>query len=105
MSYNDSPHIDPSEILPENIVNSELRRPDNLSSSPPPTQPEPDPSVVMDIDNSTAIDTVRGLLATDFSTSRAQWLFLAASLTTVMRHGLRQTLLTNPLRKFQDLPA
>ena len=36
----------------------------------------------MDIHNSTAIDTVRGLLANDFTGSRATWLHLTASLFT-----------------------
>jgi len=96
-------HINPSEIPHEDIVQSEFRRPADLLSSPLPTQPEPDPSVVMDIDNSVAIDVVRGLLATDFTETRAQWLHLAASVLTDMRIGLRQTLITNPLDKLKGL--
>ena len=35
------------------------------------SQPEPNPSIVLDIDNSTAIGTVRGLLSSDFIDSHA----------------------------------
>jgi len=57
----------------------------------------------MDIDNSTAIDTVCGLLSNDFTGSRAAWLHLIASLITDMRNGIRQNLLHNPLQSWHHL--
>lgn len=97
-------HINPSEILPEDIIQSVIQRPDNLLLSELLSQPEPDPSVVLDIDNSTAIDIVRGLLANDFTESRAAWLHPSATILTDITNGVRHTLIHNPLNKFRDLP-
>jgi len=97
-------HIDPSEILPEDIIQSVIQRPDNPLLSGPLSQPEPDPSVALDIDNSTVIDTVRGLLTNDFTESRAAWLHPSASILTDITNGVRHTQIHNPLNKFRDLP-
>ena len=93
-------HINPSEILPEDIIQSVIQRPDNLYLSEPLSQPEPDPSVVLDIDNSTAIDIVRGLLANDFTESRAAWLHPPATILTDITNGVRHTLIHNSLNDF-----
>jgi len=57
----------------------------------------------MDIDNSTAIDTVRSLLSNDFTRSCTAWLHLIASLITDMQNGICQNLLHNPLQSWHHL--
>jgi len=100
MSY---PPIDPSLLPPPGVDNSFFlaqpagEMPDLLS------QPEPNPSVMLDINNSTAIGTVRGLLSSDFVDSHAAWLHLSASIVTDIRNGIRNSLAGNSIEKFRDL--
>jgi len=67
------------------------------------SQPEPNPSVILDINNSTTIGTVRGLLSSDFVDSHAAWLHLSASIVTDIRNGIRNSLAGNSIEKFRDL--
>ena len=68
-----------------------------------PSQPEPNPLVVMDIDNSTAIDTARAVLSTSPSSSRASGLLLA-SLVTDLQTGVRTAIPVNSsIRRFDNL--
>ena len=94
--------IDPNSFQVPGRNSSSFRTSD-IHTSVPLTQPESDPSIVMDIDNSTAIDTVRGLLSSDFTTSWASWLHLFASLLTDACNGVRTSILTSSLDRFRNL--
>jgi len=58
--------IQPS-LPPQGAEHVTFRSP---SETPSLAQPASNPSVVMDVDNSTAVDTVRALLATDFTADK-----------------------------------
>jgi len=99
MSY---PPIDPSLLPTEGVEHSQfLAQPVGHLPSPL-SQPQSNPSVILDIDTSTTADTVRALLSTDFTDTRAAWLHLAASLFTDMRNGIRNSM-HQSISKFQDL--
>ena len=67
------------------------------------SQPASDPSIVMDPDNSVAIDTVRALLSTDFVDNRPAWIHLVASLLSDAQCGIRTSMKSVSLRRFNDL--
>jgi len=50
------PPIDPSSFRPHGMDHSSFRAPSGVLDLTPLSQPESDPSVIMDIDNSVAID-------------------------------------------------
>lgn len=94
-----------SQIPPEDSPPSEFYRPSNVFTLSPLSHPETNPSVVVDIDSSTAIETVHALLFHDFSgpAARAAWLYLVSTLFTDTSNGVRQSLVDNQLPKFRDL--
>ena len=95
--------LDPASFRPAGTDHSSFRAPSVLHDMLPLTQPESDPSVVMDIDNSVAIDQVRALLDTDFSESRAAWIHLLMSLITDARNGLLSSIQNSSLSRFSNL--
>ena len=97
------PPIEPSHFNDPGQSPASFRCPENILSLLPLSQPEADPSIVMDIDNSVAIDQVRALLSSDFTNSRASWLHLLASLITDARNGARTSIATSSIRRFADL--
>ena len=99
MSY---PPIDPSLLPTEGVEHSQFLAQPAGHLPDPLSQPQSNPSVILDIDTSTAIDTVRALLSTDFTDTRAAWLHLAASMFTDMRNGIRNSM-HHSINKFQDL--
>jgi len=69
----------------------------------PLSQPESDLSVVMDIDNSVAIDRVRTLLDMDFTESQAAWIHLLMSLIMDAHNGLLSSIQGSSLSQFSNL--
>jgi len=69
----------------------------------PLTQPVSDPSVIMDTNNSIAIDRICALLDMDFSKSRAAWIHLLSSLITDARNGLLSSIQNSSLSRFSNL--
>jgi len=100
MSFNP---IDPSGFVVPGHNPPEFSIPDDICSLPLLTQPESDPSIAMDIDDSVAIDRVRAILASDFTDERAPWLHLVASLLVDARNGVRDSTRSSSICKFQDL--
>jgi len=97
-------HIDASDFLPAEISTHTKFTPPSVGKEPDPlSQPDSDPSIVMDIDASTAIDLVRAVLSSDFTNTRAQWIHLVANLLTDTHNGLCATLLTHPISSFKHL--
>ena len=76
-----------------------------ILSVDPLSQPASDPSVVMDIDESVAIDRVRALLSADFTSSRASWIHLLASVLSDAQNGVRNSINNSSLSRFQDLSS
>ena len=74
-----------------------------ILSIDPLSQPTSDPSVVMDIDESVAIDRVHALLSADFTSSRASWIYLLASVLSDAQNGIRNSINNSSLRRFHDL--
>jgi len=97
------PPIDPSSFRPHGMDHSSFRAPSSVLDLAPLSQPESDPSVVMDIDNSVAIDQVRALLDTDFTESRAAWIHLLMSLITDACNGLLSSIQRSSLQRFSNL--
>ena len=94
--------LDPDSFRPAGTDHSSFRAPSVVRDMLPLTQPESDPSVVMDIDNSVAIDRVRALLDMDFTESRAAWIHLLMSLVTDARNGL-SSIQGSSLSRFSNL--
>ena len=97
------PPIDPSSFHPHGMDHSSFCAPSGILDLAPLSQPESDPSVVMDIDNSMAIDQVHALLDTDFTESRATWIHLLMSLITDARNGLLSSIQCSSLQQFSNL--
>ena len=76
-----------------------------IISVDPLSQPASDPSVVMDIDKSVAIDRVRALLGADFTSSRASWIHLLASILSDAQNGIRNSINNLSLSRFQNLSS
>jgi len=97
-------YIDASDFLPAEISAHTEFTPPPVGKEPDPlSQPESNPSVVMDIDASTAIDLVRTALSTDFTETRAQWIHLVANLLTDTHNSLCAALLAHPVSLFRRL--
>jgi len=99
MSY---PPIDPSLLPTEGVEHSQFLAQPVCHLPSPLSQPQSNPSVILDIDTSTAADTVQALLSTDFTDTHAAWLHLAASLFTDMRNSICNSM-PQSISKFQDL--
>jgi len=97
------PPLDPDSFCPVGTNHSSFRAPSVLHDLAPLTQPEPDPSIVMNIDNSVAIDRVCALLDMDFTESRAAWIHLLMSLVTDARNGLLSSIQNSSLSQFLNL--
>jgi len=95
--------IDPSGFIVPSRNPPEFSIPDDSRSLPSLTQPESDPSIAMDIDDSVAIDRVRAILSSDFTEERAPWLHLIASLLVDACNGIHNSIHSSPICKFQDL--
>ena len=96
--------IDASDFLPAELSAHTTLIPPIVGGEPDPlSQPVTDPSIVLDIDASTAIDSVRAALSADFTDSRARWIHLVANLLTDTHNGLRATLLVHPVSSFRHL--
>ena len=97
-------HIDASDFLPAEISTHTEFNPPSVGKEPDPlSQPDSDPSVVMDINASTAIDLVRAALSTDFTDTCTQWIHLVANLLTDTHNSLRAALLAHPASSFKHL--
>jgi len=88
--------IQPS-LPPQGAVHVTFRSP---SETPSLAQPTSNPSIVMDVDNPTAIDMVRALLTTDFTADKGSWIFIASTLLRDMQMGLQNT---EDLHRFNHL--
>ena len=88
--------IQPS-LPPQGAVHVTFRSP---SERPSLAQPASNPSMVIDVDNSSAVDTVRALLATDFTADKGSWIFLVSTLLRDMQTGLQNT---EDLHRFNHL--
>jgi len=97
------PPIDPAGFNPPGCNPPAFAVPEDLHTLPVLSQPDTDPSITLDVDDSAAIDRVRAILAADFTETRAQWLHLMASLIADARNGVRSSILTSSIRKFSDL--
>jgi len=97
------PPLDPDLFRPVGTDHSAFRAPSTILDLLPLSQPETDPSIVMDIDNSVAIDRVRALLDMDFTESRAAWIHLLMSLITDARNGLLSSIQNSSLSRFSNL--
>ena len=96
--------IDASDFLPAELSTHTTLIPPVVGGEPDPlSQPETDPSIVLDIDASTAIDLVRAALSADFTDNRARWTHLVANLLTDIHNSLRATLLAHPVSSFRHL--
>ena len=76
-----------------------------IISIDPLSQPASDPSVVMDIDESVAIDRVRALLSTDFTSTHASWIHLLASVLSNAQNGIRNSINNSSLQRFGNLSS
>ena len=76
-----------------------------ILSIDPLSQPKSDPSVVMDIDDSVAIDHVRALLSADFTSTRASWIHLFASVLSDAHNGIRNSINNSSLKRFDNLSS
>ena len=97
---------DPPDALPlfiDGASHSSFRQNLDPLTLGPFSQPASDPSIIADIDDSTAIDRVRALLSTDFTDSRPAWLLLMARLLTDARNGVRTSITSSSLARFRDL--
>jgi len=97
------PPLDPDSFRPVGTDHSSFRAPSSVHDMLPLSQPESNPSIVMDLDNSVAIDRVRALLDMDFSESRATWIHLLMSLVTDARNGLLSSIQGSSLSRFSNL--
>jgi len=95
--------LDPDLFRPAGTDHSSFRAPSIIHDLLPLSQPASDPSIVMDIDNSVAIDRVRALLDMDFTESRAAWIHLLMSLVTDARNGLLSSIQNSSLSRFSNL--
>jgi len=95
--------INPNNLPLDGTAHTAFQALSNSLTLPLLTQPKPDPSIVMDIDHSTAIDTICHLLQSDFTDSRAAWLHLMASLVADACNGVLNTICTTSIDRFQDL--
>ena len=97
------PPIDPSDFRVPGRSPITFCRPTNLLTGENMSQPASDPSVIMDPDNSVAIDTVRALLSADFVDNRPAWIHLVTSLLSDAQCGIRSSMTSASLRRFNDL--
>ena len=97
------PPFAPESFRPVGTAHSEFLPVEGHLTMLPLTVPEPDPDVVVGDDDSVAIDRVRALLDSDFSTSRASWIHLLMALVTDARNGLLTSVQTNSLSRFSNL--
>jgi len=97
------PPLDPDSFRPAGTDHSSFRAPSIVLDLTPLSQPESDPSIVMDIDNSVAINCVCALLDVDFTESQAAWIHLFASLVSDARNGLLSSIQNSFLSRFSDL--
>ena len=97
------PPIDPADFRVPGQSPVLFRKPSNLLTGDAMTQPASDPSVVMDPDNSVAIDTVRALLSADFVDNCPAWIHLVASLLSDAQCGVHSSMSSASLRRFNDL--
>jgi len=97
------PPLDPDLFRPVGTDHSSFQAPSVVHDMLPLSQPASDPSIVMDIDNSVAIDRVRALLDMDFTESRAAWIHLLMSLVTDARNGLLSSIQNSSLSRFSNL--
>lgn len=74
-----------------------------ILSIDPLSQPESDPSVVMDIDDSVAIDRVRALLSANFTSTHASWIHLFASILSDAHNSIRSLIHNLSLQRFRNL--
>jgi len=97
------PPLNPASFCPARTDHSTFRAPSTILDMAPLTQPESDPSVVIDINNSVAIDQVRALLDMDFTKSRAVWIHLLMSLVTDAHNSLLSSIQNSSLSRFSNL--
>jgi len=95
--------IDPSGFVVPSHNPPKFSIPDDSRSLPSLTQPKSDPSIIMDIDNSVAINRVWAILSSDFTEERAPWLHLVASLLVDACNGVCDSIRSSSIHKFQDL--
>ena len=95
--------IHSDNLPPPGFLNISFDKPSDALTWDPLSQPESDPSIALNIDVNTAINTICRLLSNDFSDSHAQWLHLTAKLTTNITNGIWHTLTTNLMAKFHGL--
>ena len=95
--------IDPSDFRVPGRSPVTFRRPANLLTGKDMSQPASDPSVVIDPDNSVAIDTVCSLLGADFVDNRPAWIHLVASLLSEAQCGICTSMKSVSLHRFNDL--
>jgi len=97
------PILDPDSFQPAGTAHSQFLPVEDHLTMLPLTVPEPDPDVVVGDEDSVAVDRVRALLDTDFSSSRASWIHLLMALLTDARNGLLTSIQNNTLSRFSDL--
>jgi len=97
------PPLDPDSFRPAGTNQSSFQAPSVVLDLLPLSQPKSDLSIVMDIDNSVAIDRVCALLNIDFTESWAAWIHLLTSLVMDARNGLLSSIQNSSLSRFSNL--
>ena len=97
------PPIDPANFRVPGQSPVTFRTPANLLTGEAMTQPASDPSVILDLDNSVTIDTVRALLSSNFVETRPAWIHLITSLLSNAQCGIHTSMQSASLSHFNDL--